>query len=39
MHAAGLRIVMATGDNPVTAQAIGVALGIDDIRAEVSPED
>jgi len=39
LHAAGLRIVMATGDNPVTARAIGVALGIDDIRAEVSPED
>ncbi|MHA1527469.1 MAG: heavy metal translocating P-type ATPase [Alphaproteobacteria bacterium] len=39
LHAAGLRIVMATGDNPVTANAIGAALGIDDIRAEVSPED
>jgi Cu+-exporting ATPase len=39
LRAAGLRIVMATGDNPVTANAIGAALGIDDIRAEVSPED
>ena len=39
LHAAGLHIVMATGDNLVTAQAIGAALGIDDIRAEVSPED
>ena len=30
---------MATGDNPVTAHAIGAALAIEDIRAEVSPED
>jgi Cu+-exporting ATPase len=38
LHKAGLRIVMATGDNRVTAEAIGGKLGIDDIRAEVSPE-
>jgi Cu+-exporting ATPase len=38
LHEAGLRIVMATGDNRVTAEAIGGRLGIDDIRAEVSPE-
>jgi Cu+-exporting ATPase len=39
LHKAGLRIVMATGDNRVTAEAIGGKLGIDDIRAEVSPGD
>ncbi|HUF87922.1 MAG TPA: heavy metal translocating P-type ATPase [Thermohalobaculum sp.] len=38
LHAAGLRIVMATGDNPVTAEAIAGELGIDEVRAEVSPE-
>ncbi len=39
LHAAGLRIVMATGDNPVTAEAIAGELGIDEVRAEVSPEE
>lgn len=39
LHALGLRIIMATGDNERTAQAIGARLGIDEIRADVLPED
>ena len=33
------RIVMLTGDNRETAQAVGATLGITDIEAEVLPED
>ncbi len=39
LHALGLRIIMATGDNARTAKAIAARLGIDDIRADVLPED
>jgi Cu+-exporting ATPase len=39
LRAAGLRIVMATGDGHATAQAVGRALGITDIHGEVTPED
>lgn len=39
LHAMGLKLVMLTGDNPRTAQAVGRELGIDDIRAELSPAD
>jgi P-type Cu+ transporter len=39
LHNAGLTIIMATGDNERTARAVAEALGIDDIRAGVSPED
>ncbi|MBU2532418.1 MAG: heavy metal translocating P-type ATPase, partial [Alphaproteobacteria bacterium] len=39
LHAEGLRIVMATGDNERTARAVASRLGIDEIRADVSPED
>jgi len=37
LHAEGLRLVMLTGDNAATAQAVGRQLGIDEVRAEVSP--
>jgi Cu+-exporting ATPase len=37
LHAEGLRIVMLTGDNHVTAQAVAQQLGLDDVRADVMP--
>ncbi|WP_246116176.1 heavy metal translocating P-type ATPase [Denitromonas halophila] len=39
LHAQGLRIVMATGDNARTAKAVAARLGIDEIRADVLPAD
>ncbi|GHA33491.1 copper-translocating P-type ATPase [Devosia pacifica] len=39
LHAQGLRIIMATGDNERTAQAVADRLGIDEVRAGVLPED
>ena len=39
LHALGLRSVMLTGDNARTAQAFARALGIDDVRADLKPED
>ncbi|WP_114238600.1 heavy metal translocating P-type ATPase [Dyella sp. C9] len=39
LHAAGLRIVMLTGDNAVTAKAVAGELGIDEVHADVSPAD
>ncbi|MFE8073047.1 copper-translocating P-type ATPase [Marinobacteraceae bacterium S3BR75-40.1] len=39
LHAAGFRIIMATGDNERTAKAVAGKLGIDEIRADVLPED
>ncbi len=38
LHEAGLRIVMATGDSLRTAEAVARELGIDEVRAGVSPE-
>jgi P-type Cu+ transporter len=35
----GVRIVMLTGDNRTTAEAVARRLGIDEIEAEVLPED
>ena len=35
----GLRIVMVTGDNPVTAEAIAEEAGVDDFIAEATPEE
>ena len=39
LHAQGLRVIMATGDNERTAQAVAAKLGIDEVRAGVLPED
>jgi Cu+-exporting ATPase len=39
LHAAGLRIVMATGDGRTTAEAVARRLGIDEVHGEVRPQD
>ena len=39
LHAEGFRIIMVTGDNERTAKAVAGKLGIDEIRADVMPED
>jgi Cu+-exporting ATPase len=39
LHGEGLRIVMVTGDNERTARAVAGRLGIDEIRADVLPEE
>jgi len=35
----GIRVVMLTGDNQVTAQAVAARLGIGDVRADVLPQE
>ena len=35
----GIRTVMITGDNPLTAKAIADEAGVDDFLAEATPED
>ncbi|MBT4427162.1 MAG: HAD-IC family P-type ATPase, partial [Rhodospirillaceae bacterium] len=37
LHADGVRVVMLSGDNAVTAKAVASALGIDEIQAEMLP--
>jgi len=39
LHEAGLRIVMLTGDNSITAHSVARRIGIDEVHADVSPED
>jgi Cu+-exporting ATPase len=39
LHRLGRRVVMLTGDNRRTASAVGQKLGIDEIHAEVAPQD
>jgi Cu+-exporting ATPase len=39
LHRLGLRVIMLTGDHPRTALAIAKKLGIDEVRAQVLPED
>jgi Cu+-exporting ATPase len=39
LHELGFRIIMATGDNERTAKAVAAKLGIDEIRADVLPQD
>lgn len=39
LRAMGIRTVMVTGDNPLTARAIADEAGVDDFLAEATPED
>ncbi|MEQ9517995.1 MAG: heavy metal translocating P-type ATPase [Parvibaculum sp.] len=39
LHAQGLKIIMATGDNARTAEAVATRLKIDDYRADALPAD
>ncbi|KAA1424666.1 potassium-transporting ATPase subunit KdpB [Mumia zhuanghuii] len=39
LRAMGIRTVMVTGDNAITAKAIAAEAGVDDVLAEATPED
>ncbi|MFQ5644975.1 MAG: heavy metal translocating P-type ATPase, partial [Thiogranum sp.] len=39
LHAMNIRTVMLTGDNRRTAERVAARLGIDDVRADLKPED
>lgn len=39
LRALGIRTVMVTGDNPLTAQAIATEAGVDDYLGDATPED
>ena len=39
LHRMGIRTVMITGDNPLTAASIAAESGVDDFLAETTPED
>jgi P-type Cu+ transporter len=39
LHAEGIRIVMLSGDSRTTAEAVAKTLGIDEVIAEVLPQD
>jgi Cu+-exporting ATPase len=39
LHDIGVKVVMATGDNPQTAQTVAEQLHIDEVRAGLKPED
>jgi len=39
LHARGVRVVMLTGDSRATAEAVAARLGIDEVEAEVLPDE
>jgi Cu+-exporting ATPase len=39
LKAAGIRVIMATGDGLITAKAVAARLGIDEVHGEVMPAD
>jgi len=39
LHEQGIRVAMLTGDNPTTAKAVGAQVGIDEVDADLLPED
>ncbi len=39
LHALGMKVIMCTGDNRKTAEAVALELGIDEVHAEVVPQD
>src|SRR6267143_1133893 len=39
LRSEGLRVVMLTGDNPTTAEAVARALGLDDVIADIQPAE
>lgn len=39
LHQRGVRLMMLTGDNPTTAAAVARQVGIDEVSAELMPED
>tara|TARA_R110001583_G_scaffold195499_1_gene374357 strand:- start:15628 stop:17976 length:2349 start_codon:yes stop_codon:yes gene_type:complete len=39
LHQAGLKIVVVTGDNATTAGVVAKTLGLDDVKADATPED
>jgi Cd2+/Zn2+-exporting ATPase len=39
LHGMGIKIIMLTGDNELTAKAIGKELGIDEVKANLTPQE
>ncbi|SDR33320.1 heavy metal translocating P-type ATPase [Pseudovibrio sp. Tun.PSC04-5.I4] len=39
LHSLGIKVIMATGDNALTAKAVADKVGIDEFKAEALPED